>query len=117
MALMQNYPAYPQVFSFGVQQSKILSQEKDTFHVQLRMFRQARSPVFYDVNLDDRYSRIDASRGYRRSRSTRIAELADVGKPAERVLPVGDDRGLLWRLNLDWSCQQESSWRLPSNRN
>jgi hypothetical protein len=108
MTLMENYPAYPQLFSFGVQRSKVLSQEKNGYQVQLRMFREARSPIFYNVDLDDRYTRVDASHGYRRSRSTRIAELADVGKPGEHDLPVGDDRGLLWRLNLDWSCQEEN---------
>jgi hypothetical protein len=108
IALMENYPTYPQLFSFGVQRSKVLSQEKNHSQVQLRMFREARSPVVYNVDLDDRYFRVDADHGYRRSRSTRIAELADVGKPTEHELPVGDDRGLLWRLNLDWSYQEEN---------
>jgi hypothetical protein len=108
MALMENYPSYPQIFSFGVQRSKVLSQEKNDFQVQLRMFREARSPVFYNVDLDDRYKRVDAGHGYRRSRSTRIAELADVGKPTEHELPVGNDRGLLWRLDMDWSCEEEN---------
>jgi hypothetical protein len=108
MALMENYPSYPQLFSFGVQRSQVLSQEKNHSLVQLRMFREARSPVFYNVDLDDRYFRAGADHAYLRSRSTRIAELADVGKPTEHELPVGDDRGLLWRLNLDWSCQEEN---------
>jgi len=108
MALMENYPTYPQLFSFGVGRSQVLSQEKNHSQVQLRMFREARSPVFYNVDLDDRYSRVDANHGHLRSRSTRIAELADVGKPTEHELPVGNDRGLLWRLNLDWSCQEEN---------
>lgn len=107
MTLMENYPNYPQLFSFGVQRSKVLSQEKEDFQVQLRMFRKASSPVFYNVDLDDRYFRVDAGHGYRRSRSTRIAELAEVGKPTEHELPVGNDRGLLWRLDLDWRCEEE----------
>jgi len=108
MTLMENYASYPQLFSFGVQQSKVLSQEKEDFQVQLRMFRKASSPLFYNVDLDDRYRRVDAGHGYRRSRSTRIAELADVGKPTEHELPVGNDRGLLWRLDMDWSCEEEN---------
>ena len=108
MALMENYPSYSQLFSFGVQRSKVLSQEKNHSQVQLRMFREARSPVFYNVDLDDRYTRVDEGHGSLRSRSTRIAELADVGKPTEHELPVGNDRGLLWRLNLNWSCQEEN---------
>jgi hypothetical protein len=108
MALMENYPSYPQLFSFGVQRSKVLSQEKNDYQVQLRMFREARSPVFFNVDLDDRYTRPDSGHGYRRSRSTRIAELADVGKPTEHELPVGNDRGLLWRLDMDWSCEEQN---------
>jgi hypothetical protein len=107
MTLMENYASYPQLFSFGVQRSKVLSQEKEDFQVQLRMFRKASFPVFYSVDLDDRYVRVDANHGYRRSRSTRIAELAEAGKPTEHELPVGNDRGLLWRLDLDWSCEEE----------
>ncbi len=107
MTLMENYATYPQLFNFGVQRSKVLSQEKEDFQVQLRMFRKASSPVFYSVDLDDRYFRVDANHGYRRSRSTRIAELAEAGKPTEHELPVGNDRGLLWRLDMDWSCEEE----------
>src|SRR5579862_2131071 len=108
MTLMENYPTYPQLFSFGVQRSKVVSQEKNHSQVQLRMFRESRSPAFYNVDLDDRYFTVDADHAYLRSRSTRIAELADVGKPTEHELPVGDDRGLLWRLNLDWRCQEKN---------
>ena len=108
MTLMENYPTYPQLFSFGVQRSRVLSQEKNHSQVQLRMFRESRSPAFYNVDLDDRYFPVDADHAYLRSRSTRIAELADVGKPTEHELPVGDDRGLLWRLNLDWRCLEEN---------
>jgi hypothetical protein len=107
MTLMEDYAGYPQLFSFGVQRSKLLSQEKEDFQVQLRMFRKARSPAFYTVDLDDRYVRLDANHAYRRFRSTRIAELAEAGKPTEHELPVGNDRGLLWRLDLDWSCEEE----------
>ena len=107
MTLMENYTSYPQLFSFGVQGSKVLSHEKEDFQVQLRTFRKASSSIFYNVDLDDRYFHVDANHGYRRSRSTRIAELADVGKPTEHELPVGNDRGLLWRLDLDWSCEEE----------
>lgn len=107
MALMENYPRYPELFSFGVQRSKVLGRESDDYQVQLRMFRKGSSAVFYHADLADRYVIVDATRGYRRSRSTRIAELSDVGKPSEHELPVGKDRGLLWRMNTDWSCQEK----------
>jgi hypothetical protein len=108
IALMENYGNYPELFKFGVDRSKIKSREGDNFQVQFRIFRKGGSSIFYNVDLDDRYSRPDASRAFRRTRSTRIAELADAGKPAEHELPVGDDRGFLWRLNIDWSCEEKN---------
>jgi hypothetical protein len=107
MTLMEDYGRYPDIFNFGVQRSKMLSHDGDQFNVQLRMFRKGSSSVFYNADLNDRYVRVDANHGYRRSRSTRIAELAEAGKPTEHELPIGNDRGLLWRLDLDWNCEEE----------
>ena len=33
---------------------------------------------------------------------TRVREVRDAGTADERVLPPGDDRGFLWRLNAYW---------------
>ena len=41
---------------------------------------------------------LDAARVWSRTATTRIAEVTDAGKPSEKELPVGKDRGLLWRL-------------------
>jgi hypothetical protein len=41
-----------------------------------------------------------------RSRSARIQEIRDAGKPDEKMLPVGQDSGFLWRLNAYWSIQE-----------
>jgi len=107
MALMENYPRYPELFKFGVERSRVLRHESDDYEFQLRMFRKWNSSAFYNVDLSDQYVTVDATRGYRRSRSARIAELSDVGKTSERELPVGKDRGFLWRMNTDWSCEEK----------
>src|SRR5215469_2701340 len=107
IALMQNYLSYPELFKFGVERSQVLRHEGDHYEFQLRMFRKGNSSVFYNVDLSDQYLSLGATRGYRRSRSTRIAELSDVGKPSEHELAIGKDRGLLWRMNTDWSCEEK----------
>src|SRR5205085_2467415 len=40
--------------------------------------------------------------GYRRSISTRIAEVENADKPDGPEKPVGNDDGYLWRLNSYW---------------
>jgi hypothetical protein len=107
VALMENYARYPEVFKFGVERSKVLRHKSDDYEFQLRMFRKGNSSVFYDADFSDQYVVMDTTHCYRRSRSTRIAELSDVGKPSEHELPVGKDRGFLWRMNTDWSCEEK----------
>jgi hypothetical protein len=107
IALMEDYPRYPELFKFGVERSKVLRHESKDYEVQLRLFRKGNSSVFYNIDLADQYVSRDAAGGYRRSRSIRIAELTEVGKPSEHELPVGKDRGFLWRMNTDWSCQEK----------
>ena len=107
VALMENYARYPEVFKFGVEGSKVLRHKSDAYEFQLRMFRKGNSSVFYVADFCDQYVVMDTTHSYRRSRSTRIAELSDVGKPSEHELPVGKDRGFLWRMNTDWSCEQK----------
>jgi len=41
-----------------------------------------------------------------REHATKIAEVSDANTPQERELPVGDDRGFLWRLNAYWRYEQ-----------
>jgi hypothetical protein len=108
MKLMQDYARYPELFNFGVERAKLLGRNEDDFQSQLRIFRKGKTAsIFFNLDLDDRYSRTDETHGLRRMRSTRIAEIADAGKPGEHEFPVGNDHGLLWRLNTEWSCEEK----------
>jgi hypothetical protein len=49
---------------------------------------------------------IDPKHVYSCAYSTRIAEVNDPGSPKERELPVGKDRGLLWRLYGYWFYEE-----------
>lgn len=106
-ALMENYARYPELFKFGVERAEVLHHDKDDYEFRLRMFRKGNSSVFYNADFADQYVGMNTTHGYRRSRSTRIAELSEVGKPSEHELPVGKDRGFLWRMNTDWSCEEK----------
>jgi hypothetical protein len=52
------------------------------------------------------FVQIDPKRVYSRAYSTRIAEVSDPGKPGERELPIGTDRGLLWRMYGYWFFEE-----------
>jgi len=63
------------------------------------------SDVLY-TDQDIHFITLDHARAYSKAYSTRITELADVGTPKEHELPIGNDRGLLWRLNVYWFFEE-----------
>lgn len=107
LAFVQDYGRYRDVYRGSVKSAQVLSHGGDDYKVRMRLYRRSIVTVFYNVEFDDRYSMVDSHRATCRDRSTRIAELADPGKPSEHELPVGNDRGYLWRLNSDWSYEEK----------
>jgi hypothetical protein len=56
---------------------------------------------------DIQFVTLDSTRVYSHSRSKRIAEVSEAGKPSEHELPVGQDRGLLWRMYGYWFFEEK----------
>lgn len=54
----------------------------------------------YNTEFNVDYFLRDSSRGYCLARAVRIAEMQNADKPQEKELPVGNDHGYMWRLNL-----------------
>lgn len=52
------------------------------------------------------YQSLDRQRWTCRSRTTRIAEVHEAGKPKEKVLPPDTGYGFLWRLYSYWRFQE-----------
>ena len=99
---IQDYDSHQKYFSPEVVRSLTLRHDGDDFMIYLRLRRKKVITVVLDTEHQVHYHRIDASRAYSESRSTRIAELDHAGEAAERALPPGDDHGFLWRLNSYW---------------
>lgn len=85
-----------------LEQSRVLSRDENGETVFLRLKKSAIVTVTYNTEHRVERHRYAPSKLVRFSRSTRIAELEDPGKPTEHEKPVGRDRGFLWRLNSYW---------------
>ena len=95
---------YPEVMD-----SRLLSRDgyKLTGYQRLRMKKLF--TVIFNTEYEVAYSRVSPNRWRGMSNSTRIAEVKDAGKPKERELPVGEDRGFMWRLNAYWHLEERES--------
>ena len=87
--------------------SRLIDRNGDRVRVYLKLRREsALVTVHYNTEHDVEYRTIDATHASSRSTATKIAEIADVGKPSEREKKPGEDYGFLWRLNAYWRYEQ-----------
>jgi hypothetical protein len=104
--LMKDFNSYPQHFSPQVLQARVLTQNGDRLQATMRLRQQHILTVVLDTTYEIAFGHLDATHGYSISRSTRIAEIAAPGTPAERVLGASEDHGFLWRQNTYWSYEE-----------
>jgi hypothetical protein len=100
VALAQDYGHHPELYAPDIQRANALAHDGQHFSVYYRFYRRAIVTVVYNTQFGVDYFLPDASRGYCFARSVRIAEVQNPGNPDEKELPVGNDHGYMWRLNL-----------------
>jgi hypothetical protein len=101
VAWLQAYDQHARYFD-DVEESRLISRDNESFEIFLRLRRQKVVTVHYNTEHRVRYRRHANGSVSSKSRTTRIAEVEDSDTPEERELPVGEDRGFLWRLNSYW---------------
>ncbi|MGA2992281.1 MAG: hypothetical protein ABSD88_17570 [Candidatus Korobacteraceae bacterium] len=105
LELVQDYDNHRNIYKPDVIDSKLISRCGDDFKVYLRLLKKKIITVVLETDHDVRYSRLERSRWYCVSRTTRIAEVQDAGKPNEVTLPADTGHGFLWRLYSYWKFQ------------
>ena len=80
-------------FKQQVIESKLEKREGDRFDASLRLHKTQLRSVVLDANVSARYTLLDPTH-------------ATVICSSTKIVPKGDDRGYLWRLNLYWRLQE-----------
>jgi hypothetical protein len=86
--------------------SRVLERGPDRLRVFLRLQRRKFVTVVYNTEHDVRFRRHSPTRASSMSTAVRIAEVESPGTASERELPLGHDRGFLWRLNAYWRYEE-----------
>jgi hypothetical protein len=102
LALLQDYDRDEQYYRPDVVKSKLLEHSGDEFRVFLRLKKTYVVTAVFNSEYDVRYLMLNPTQASSRSYSTRIAEVENPDGPNEYEDPVGQDRGLLWRLYSYW---------------
>jgi hypothetical protein len=107
LGVVQDYPQHVQIYKPDVTDVKVLSHTGDDYSIRTRVVK---SKFFIsdvvDIENQIHFVPVDSKRAYSRSASQRIVEISNAGKPNERQLPVGHDRGLVWRVNGYWFFEE-----------
>jgi hypothetical protein len=107
LGIVQDYGHHKEIYKPQIADSRMESHQGDDFQIFLRIVK-AKFFLSLVVNSEHKvhFTTLDAQKAYSRSYSTRIAEVSEPGKKGEHELPVGEDRGLLWRLYNYWFFEE-----------
>lgn len=106
LAVMEDYNRHKELFQPEVVDSRILSRNGNDFRVFMRLRKKQVITVVLDTEHDVHYYPIDPTRWRSVSKTTRISDVENAGKPGERVLPPGTGQGFLWKLYTYWRFEQ-----------
>jgi hypothetical protein len=107
IVLLQDYNRHQDVYKPEVVRSRLISHTGNDFQIYYRLRKKKVITVTLNTFHDVHYFQVDSTRGYSRSYSTKIAEVANADTPNEREKPVGQDGGFLWRINSYWKFEEK----------
>ena len=104
--LLQDYDRHASVYAPTVDKSRLLSHAGNEFRFSLRFVMTQVITVVMDGDHQARFAWLGPGRARSWIRSTRLAEVTDAGTARERLEPVGQGGGYLWRLNSYWRFEE-----------
>jgi hypothetical protein len=107
LRVLLDFDKQAEIYKPDVQKSKLLETNGNTSKVYVQYIKKSLVTVVLNAYFTSEYLPYGNMRGEIRSHSTRITEVQNYGSPGEKELPVGQDRGYLWRLNSYWRIQEK----------
>jgi hypothetical protein len=109
LALVQDYDNHQNIYQPEVIRSKLIGRHGNDFQIYLRLRKKKLITVILDTDHDVHYFSVNAKDWACHSRTTRISEVEEAGKPTERVRPPDTGYGFLWRLYSYWRFEERDS--------
>lgn len=116
LAVLRDVPRYPEIYSGEILEARLLSAAGNRRRVLFRVVKKKVITVVLETEYDveDRFPAPGQAQVW--SRSVRVAEVEDAGKPSERVKAPDTGWGFLWRLNSYWHLEERDGGLLMECR-
>jgi len=107
LPIVQDYDHRAELYKPDITASHLISHNGDDYKFFLRLYQKRFTTAVFNTEYAAHWGRVDATRMYSHSISTKIAEVKDSDHPDGDEWPVGQGRGYLWRLNTYWRFQEK----------
>lgn len=114
--VLQDIARYPQIYSGDILTAKLVKRDGDRLRVLFRVVKKKVITVVLETEYDVEYRKVNERVTQVWSRSARVAEVEDYGKPGERVKAPDTGWGFLWRLNTYWHLEERDGGLLMECR-
>ena len=105
LKVLQDYDRHQEWYP-EVVESSLLSSESDVLKGYQRLRKTKVLTVVLNTEHEARYRQVSERRWVGQSYSTKIAEVEEPDSSEPKELPVGEDRGFLWRLYAYWRLEE-----------
>ena len=107
--ILEDYDEHEKFYKPDVRRSKLLERNGNESKTYLQLYKKSLVTVVLNANFDVTYIPLTSMQAQTKTYSTRIAEVANHGKPDEHELPVGEDHGYMWRLYAYWRIEEKNN--------
>jgi hypothetical protein len=116
LAVLRNVSRYPEIYSGEILEARLLSSGPGRRRVLLRVVKKKVITVVLEIEFDVEERFPAPGRAQVWSRSSRVAEVQNAGKPQETIKPPDTGWGFLWRLNSYWHFEERNGGLLMECR-
>src|SRR5262245_40617783 len=106
LSLVQDYNRHKEYYKPEVADSGTLSRDNNRYKIFLRLVKKQVITVTLATEHDVQYTQVTPKQWRSVSRTTKVAEVEDAGRPSEREQPPGKGQGFLWNLNSYWRFEE-----------
>lgn len=116
LGVLRDVPRYPEIYSGDILLARVLSAAGGRRRVLFRIVKKKVITVVLETEYDVEDRTFGPGLAQMWSRSIRVAEVEDAGKPSEKVKPPDTGWGFLWRLHSYWHLEERDGGLLMECR-
>lgn len=116
LSVLGNVSRYPEIYSGDILEARLLSSSGARRRVLFRVVKKKVITVVLETEYEVEDRILDPAKAQIWSRSVRVSEVEDAGKPSEKLKPPDTGWGFLWRLHSYWHLEERDGGLLMECR-